>query len=241
MIYIGIDPGGSGGIAALVDGPYVLLAEKMPDTELEVLELLRRIVRRREVEGSMHAMIETVGVMPGQGISSAFTFGRNVGGLHMALASAGIPYDQVVPRKWQAAMQCLTGGDKNVSKRRAQQLYPHEKVTHAIADALLIAEYCRRMMRGIVGQKASEHGKEEGGALGAPQGGVSRDPKGGRASCDEPITEIRALRGQDHEAYERKRAIAGAPGNGGRPDQAAGQPGRRHRGDALAHGRAPRR
>jgi hypothetical protein len=31
-----------------------------------------------------------------------------------------------------------------VSKRKAQELFPGIKVTHAIADALLIAEYNRR-------------------------------------------------------------------------------------------------
>jgi len=41
-------------------------------------------------------------------------------------------------------MGCLTKGDKNVSKRRAQELFPALKVTHAIADALLIAEFARR-------------------------------------------------------------------------------------------------
>ncbi len=40
--------------------------------------------------------------------------------------------------------QILTKGDKNVSKRRAQELFPALKVTHAIADALLIAEFARR-------------------------------------------------------------------------------------------------
>jgi len=38
-------------------------------------------------------------------------------------------------------MGCMTKGDKNVSKRRSQELFPQIKVTHAIADALLIASY----------------------------------------------------------------------------------------------------
>jgi hypothetical protein len=40
----------------------------------------------------------------------------------------------------------MSKGDKNVTKRRAQQLFPQLKVTHAIADALLIAEYGRRVL-----------------------------------------------------------------------------------------------
>ncbi len=45
--------------------------------------------------------------------------------------------------RWQKEMGCLTKGDKNVTKRRAQELFPTLKITHAIADALLIAEYGR--------------------------------------------------------------------------------------------------
>jgi hypothetical protein len=41
-------------------------------------------------------------------------------------------------------MGCLTKGDKNVSKKRAQELFPSIKCTHATSDALLIAEYGNR-------------------------------------------------------------------------------------------------
>ena len=62
----------------------------------------------------------------------------------MALIAAGIPFETVTPAKWQGAMGCRTKGDKNVTKRKAQDLFPGVKVTHAIADALLIAEWGRR-------------------------------------------------------------------------------------------------
>ena len=63
----------------------------------------------------------------------------------MALCAATIPYEEVTPQKWQKALGCRTGGDKNVSKARAQALFPLQNITHAIADALLLAEYCRRL------------------------------------------------------------------------------------------------
>ena len=85
--------------------------------------------------------------MPGQGVASSFKFGQGFGHLEMALTASGIPHTYVAPQKWQKELQCLTKGDKNVSKARAQQLFPHIKVTHAIADALLIAEYCRRTIK----------------------------------------------------------------------------------------------
>ena len=79
------------------------------------------------------------------GVTSAFTFGHGFGQIEMALTAAGIPFERLRPQAWQKAMGCMTKGDKNVSKRRAQELFPQIKVTHANADALLICEYGRRM------------------------------------------------------------------------------------------------
>ena len=118
---------------------------KMPETDRDVLDVLQPGADWEPV-----ALIENVG--PGltagkkgrMGATSAFSFGRGFGGLLMALAAAQIPYERVTPGVWQKAMKCLTKGDKNVSKRRAQELFPSLSITHATADALLIAEHCRR-------------------------------------------------------------------------------------------------
>jgi hypothetical protein len=59
----------------------------------------------------------------------------------MALTAACIPFARIRPQVWQKELGCLTKGDKNVSKRKAQELFPSMKVTHATADALLIAKY----------------------------------------------------------------------------------------------------
>ena len=64
----------------------------------------------------------------------------------MAIAKerqSGIPFEERVPAVWQQIMGCRTKGDKNVSKARAQQLFPQLNVTHAVADALLIASAAR--------------------------------------------------------------------------------------------------
>jgi hypothetical protein len=59
----------------------------------------------------------------------------------MALTAAAIPFTRVRPQVWQKELGCLTKGDKNISKRKAQELFPSMKVTHATADSLLIATY----------------------------------------------------------------------------------------------------
>ena len=100
-----------------------------------------QIMLETMLSGADHIFIEKVHAMPKQGVSSTFTFGRGYGQLEMACAWAKIPVTRVTPATWQRSLGCLSKGDKNVTKARAQELYPQIKMTHAIADALLIATY----------------------------------------------------------------------------------------------------
>jgi hypothetical protein len=136
---LGIDPGTNGGIAWITDGKPCV--EKMPDTLQDLWELFRDIAS----EGECHAYLEQVSSSPQMGVVSAFTFGNGFGHLEMALTAAGIPFTRVRPQVWQKALNCLTGGLKNVTKKRAQELFPTIKCTHAVSDALLLAEYGRRI------------------------------------------------------------------------------------------------
>jgi hypothetical protein len=138
-LYIGVDPGLSGGIA-FVPETGTPWAHKMPETDRDLLDLLSDNI-------SLHtatALLELVHSSPQMGVKSAFTFGEGYGRLQAVLTALRVPYERVRPQAWQKAMGCLTKGDKNVSKRRAQELFPTLKVTHATADALLIAEFNRR-------------------------------------------------------------------------------------------------
>lgn len=137
--FIGIDPGKNGGIVILGGGDLIEV-NKMPPTERDVWNILRPYQHSTDT----FCLIEKVHSMPGQGVSSSFTFGMGYGALRMALVASEIPFEAITPQAWQKGLGCLTGGDKNVSKERAQNLFPKIKVTHAIADALLIAEWCRR-------------------------------------------------------------------------------------------------
>lgn len=134
---IGLDPGKSGGIAVLREG-LAPMAFKMPDTESDIYHLLSGIER---ADGRVVAYIENVHSSPQMGVKSAFTFGMGYGGLRMALMCLGIPFTEISPGKWQREMHCSSKGDKNVTKARAQQLFPSLRITHWGADALLIAAY----------------------------------------------------------------------------------------------------
>lgn len=160
--YLGIDPGKSGGIA-VVNDDLLAWAWKMPETPKDTCKLIEKIIMthgpsfaccERVHAGVWHARAKK-GEQKGQngkeeerprmGSKAAFTFGYGLGTLHGFLTALELAFEEVLPRKWQTELGCLTGGDKNVSKRKAQQLFPTiPKITHATADALLIAEYCRR-------------------------------------------------------------------------------------------------
>ena len=142
---VGIDPGKGGGIA-LVYADGTAEAYKMPETERDLLDLFLELRTRWYFKVSLPvAVVEVVHAMPGQGVTSMFTFGRGYGAVRMAALACGFRLVEVTPQKWQAALGCRTKGDKNVSKRRAQELFPTvKKITHATADALLIAEWGRR-------------------------------------------------------------------------------------------------
>ena len=145
-MYIGIDPGVSGGIAVLDANGGVVELLKMPSTPQDLLETLGRYR-----EGS-RCVLERVGGMPGNGGSAMFNFGKGFGHLQMALLALGIATDEVTPNKWEKSYQLGSSGKytktewKNKLKAKAQQLFPTlgRKITLATCDALLIAEYGRR-------------------------------------------------------------------------------------------------
>lgn len=152
MQYLGIDPGKTGAISVIdwweKDTRQGRATEatittcKLDGTELDIWQWLND---NTDMLNAV-ATIENVHSMPQQSSQSGFTFGKNFGFLIGLLTASSIPYKFVTPQKWQKGMQCMTKGDKNVSKAAAQRLWPRIKMTHAIADSLLIAEYGRKFL-----------------------------------------------------------------------------------------------
>lgn len=144
MRHIGIDPGANGGIAVLDDSGAVIFLRKMPETPQDLIDALRRFA-----EDSC-CTLEKVGGMPGNGGMAMFNFGKGYGHLEMALLSLRIPTETVTPQKWEKTYQLGSSRGvkktewKNRLKAKAQQLFPGERITLAVCDALLIAEYGRR-------------------------------------------------------------------------------------------------
>ena len=140
MFYLGIDPGKTGGVTLLDDdGSIVAKFAFTKKTDHDISQWIEDQTKGRKVI----AYIERVGSMPKQGIASAFNFGRNYGMLIGLLTGLKVSFDFVSPGVWQRRLGCMTRGDKNVTKSKAQRMYPSEtKITHATADSILIARFC---------------------------------------------------------------------------------------------------
>ena len=149
---VAIDPGASGGIAVHVEDSVLESAHSMWETEGDIVEGLR-MVRVGSTNGQPLLVIEEVGGFvkgrPAPG-SAMFNFGRNFGFILGVAQSLGFRVHLVRPHTWQKAFGIGTKGAqtktewKNKLKAKAQQLYPHVKVTLATADALLILDYAKR-------------------------------------------------------------------------------------------------
>ena len=82
--------------------------------------------------------------MPRQGVASTFKFGTSYGFCRALLVCHRLSFEVATPATWQRELKCMSKGDKNVTKAAAQRLFPGEKVVHATADAMLLAEFARR-------------------------------------------------------------------------------------------------
>lgn len=140
---MGVDPGVSGAASVLNEHgfPLRITPFRSDMTETEVVEVVRESVDALKHYGGDTCYFEKVGFIRGDGGKGSFTFGLVNGLVRGALRTLDIRICLVPPMVWQSRMQCLTGGNKNVSKNRAKEMFPGFEITHSTADSLLIARY----------------------------------------------------------------------------------------------------
>ena len=161
MIIIGIDPGQTGAVAIMqqaiigTDTAYSLhdtptIQAKRTEYNIPAMAALMPCV---STEGKVHAFIEAVHSMPKQGVASSFQLGKGYGIWLGILGALAIPYTLVTPQAWKKEMMAGRAKEKDASRAVAIELFPSLagdlslKKHHGRADALLIAEYGRRMMK----------------------------------------------------------------------------------------------
>lgn len=146
-VTIGIDPGLTGAIAVL-SGDGFEAVHDLPvirDHSLAWIDggamqsLLLDALRGR----TARAVVERVSAMPGQGVSSSFTFGVGFGSVLSVLQAMQISIQLVTPAVWKRALNLSK--DKHASLHKARLLFPAADLRHAKhdgrAEALLLAHY----------------------------------------------------------------------------------------------------
>ena len=145
MIYIGVDPGKKGGYS-IIDGGNVTCAPW--DDQQFALDM--RTIEHSQKE--CMACVEKVGAMPGQGVTSMFSFGKSAGYIEGVLSATLIPYQLVAPRKWKAEFGLLHGS-KQQSIEVCRMLFPAVNLkrtdrcrveSDGLAESLLLALFAAR-------------------------------------------------------------------------------------------------
>ena len=150
---IGIDPGISGAICLLDDDVAVRVWD-MPVLEgargkravcAALLADLIREARGMSAERPT-AYVERVGPMPGQGVTSMFSFGRSAGVVEGVLGALGMRCVLISPQTWKRQAK-LIGKPKDESRCLAMRMFPElsvqlrRKKDGGRADAALIGYF----------------------------------------------------------------------------------------------------
>ena len=153
MRIIGIDPGLSGGIAILDDLKIfdifdmpIMSEGKKNKNQLNSAQLVNIINKHILKKEDTYVIVEQVGAMPGQGVTSMFNFGQTFGSIKGICAALGLPIFYVRPAKWKKHFN-LINASKDASRTKAIEIFPYfsanlsKKKDANKADAILIASF----------------------------------------------------------------------------------------------------
>ena len=191
-MFIGIDPGKTGGIVGITDQGNIAFKYATPVIGKEIdWGMFAEILREPGTHDRANIFIEHVHAMHNVAAGTTFTFGGCFEGAKALCAAFRLPYVLVAPKKWQAVMwdgvpehrkppkkltkkelKAKAAGEKVrtpkaigsvdtkvMSLIAATRLFPGDsflptttvkpnKPHDGIVDALLIAEYGRRLLNG---------------------------------------------------------------------------------------------
>lgn len=150
-ICVGIDPGKSGGISIIWAGGTIT---SIPWSDDEYIEFMDVVAAKYVCEGTpIMCCVEKVGAMPGQGVTSMFSFGKSAGFIEGVLQAFRIPYQLIPPQKWKKEFGLNSSKQKSIDV--CKKLFPNvslrrtERCTtdhDGMAESLLMAEYARRKL-----------------------------------------------------------------------------------------------
>lgn len=174
LAVLGIDPGHDGGLALLNIEADNVFVRVMPKHKAQIIGYRGRKAIKSKTSIDVSGLVtwirscqmqydvslcalESVHSISGQGITSAFSFGKGYGEVIGVLTALDIDVRYVEPQVWKQVILPNTEKDKQAAISWCQQTYPNvnllmtprAKVPHdGVADALCICEYGRRLLSG---------------------------------------------------------------------------------------------
>jgi len=149
MLISGIDIGKKGAIAFINSKTLRAEVYAMPNDFSEVISLFEKKLQ----ENILITLVEKQQAFPKQGVVSTFKLGVQYGTILGILKTLRIPYEEITAKKWQKVMLGNYGKKtrkeiKQLSLEKAKSLFPYLDIGKhdGKADALLIAEYGRRVL-----------------------------------------------------------------------------------------------
>ena len=152
MRILGIDPGLTGGMATIGDG-FIAQAFVLPVIQdcygKRKLASNSMLMTMRSAQADV-ICIERVSAMPGQGVTSMFTFGKIYGQLITLADLACSKVIYVTPQKWKKDLNISS--DKQTAINRCAELFPNVNVLATerckkphlgMVEALLIGYWCK--------------------------------------------------------------------------------------------------
>ena len=144
---VGIDPGISGALAWVSDeGGHLISTMDMPTIEVNGKKKVSPQILASDLgfRKPKIVVIEEVGAMPGQGVTSTWTFAYSAGILAGVCAGLGIPTVLYRPAVWKRAAG--VPADKGAARQMAQRLWPGSRAfdrvrDHGRAEAALLARW----------------------------------------------------------------------------------------------------
>ena len=164
-VVIGIDVGLNGAIAVLIDETkqtiYAIPTYKdgKGKNRYDYNALSRIFQGIKTTAPIIGCALERATPMPKQGSVSGFSFGEAYGFYKGVLTALSIPYEIVQPKKWQQEFS-ISNDTKKGSFAVASRLYPNlelqtprGRVLDGACDALLLATYMARKLKGEINAK----------------------------------------------------------------------------------------
>jgi len=162
-LYIGIDPGVTGAVAAIDQKGQVISLQDTPTITVKRGKVLRREYAEPAMAALLEGILQSAGAaycpcgnpsrhlmqnvlvalenvhsMPKQGVASSFSFGVGFGVWRGIIATLGLPHERVEPGVWKRALK-LTA-NKGTAVAKALRLFPRAELGHAFQGRMIYSD-----------------------------------------------------------------------------------------------------